>query len=174
MGKDAAEFVICDEEQTVVEWSTLEGALEPDDIFAEMDRLIAFWNVDAYDIAYDVDGLGWALINRYDYAKKIKNNGTPLFGENYSNYKTQLYFRLSRNMNAGKMALNCWTQRIEDELTKELNVLQRIKIDTDGKITMTDKATVKAQIGRSPNKSDVLAYQQAHFMEDLDQSYIIF
>lgn len=173
-GKDAAEFMVMSSDMVIVEWTKLEGELKPDDLFAEADRLIDFYNIDQYDISFDADGLGWALKSKYEYAFAIYNGGTALYGEKYKNLKTQLYYRLARLINEGKIALNCWTQEIEDELTQELQIVQRTNIDADGRIEMTSKAKIKEQIGRSPNKSDVFAYMMRHFMEDLDNSYIVF
>lgn len=173
-GKDAAEFVVMSDDMCVVEWVTLEGELLPDDLFAEADRLIEFWNIDQYDISYDSDGLGWALRSRYEYGFAIYNGGVALYDEKYRNLKTQLYFRLARMVNEGKISMNCWTAEIEEQLTQELQIMQRINIDLDGKIDMTRKAQVKAQIGRSPNKADALAYMMRHFLQDLDNSYVVF
>lgn len=173
-GQDAAEFVVMSENMTIVEWVTLKGSLKPSDLFEVADRLIDFYNIDQYDIAFDSDGLGFALIERYEYGYHIKNGGAAIYNGNYRNLKTQLYFRLARMINEGKIAINCWTHEIEKELTQELQVLQKINIDSDGKIDMTRKDQVRQKIGRSPNKSDALAYMMRHFMQDLDNSYIVF
>lgn len=173
-GKDAAEFVVMSSDMVIVEWVTLEGSLKPDDLFEEADRLIEFYNIDQYDIAFDSDGLGWALRSKYEYGFAIYNGAAALYDEKYRNLKTQLYFRLARLINEGRIAMNCHSEEIEKELTQELQILQRINIDSDGKIDMTRKAQVKEKIGRSPNKSDALAYMMRHFMEDLDNSYIVF
>lgn len=173
VGKDDAEIVVCNAQMIIVEWITLEGKLYQHDIEAEMNRLIAKYNIDAYDIAIDVDGVGHGLASTYEYAHHIYNAGSPLFGEKFENIKTQLYFRLADLINDGAFTVNCWTQELEDKLSEELGVIQQIDIDKDGVKRMTKKIDIKAALKRSPNKSDALAYMAKHFMEDLDNSYLI-
>lgn len=174
-GDDDAEFVVASEDKAIVEWTTLVGKLEQSDMEREINRLRDFYEIDESDIAIDTDGLGHGLRTTYPYAKHIHNNEVALFGENkdYANIKTQLYFFLAKMIKDGELAMNCWTSEIEEKLMQELNVVQQIEIDKDGPRKITPKADIKAAIGRSPNKSDVLAYLMRHFIAPENDRYEI-
>lgn len=172
-GEDAAEIIAITENKHVIEWITIPEAKKPSVIIEAVEKLQQKYNVSMYDISYDVDGLGWGLNDAFEYGEKIYNNGTPE-DKIYQNRKAELYFKLSREIEAGNITISqdCLTDEIESELTEELEAIEEIDIDKDSKRAITKKADIKTAIGRSPNKSDVLAYSMVFFMDESDNSYI--
>ena len=71
------------------------------------------------------------------------------------------------------ISAECQTLEIQEELTRELQVIEEVEIDKDGKRKITPKNVIKQTIGRSPNKADVLAYAMRFFLDESDSSYII-
>lgn len=174
-GDDAAEIIVISESKKVKEWVTIPKAKKPSEIIEVVNKLRERWGVDEYGIAYDVDGLGWGLNDAFEYGYKIYNGGSPVVNSIYQNLKTELYFKLSQVIEDEllSIAAECQTLEIEEELTRELQVIEEIEIDKDGKRKITPKQLIKQTIGRSPNKSDVLAYAMRFFLEEGDNTYII-
>jgi hypothetical protein len=88
------------------------------------------------------------------------NNSKPLLVENqivqYQNLKTQCYFKLAELIQGDQIYIKCQEQTIIDDITKELEMVKRDKIDSDGKLRIISKEMVKQSIGRSPDYSDAL------------------
>lgn len=169
-GEDAAEIIVITENKCVVEWVTLPECKKPSVIIEEVERLQKKYNVSMYDISYDVDGLGWGLNDAFEYGVQINNGGTP-DDKIYQNRKAELYFKLSREIEEGNISINCHTLEIETELMEELSVIEEVDIDKDGRRKITQKQDIKAAIGRSPNKADVLAYAMVFFMDETNSEY---
>lgn len=174
-GDDAAEIIVISESKKVKEWITIPKAKKPSEIITVVNRLREKWDVDEYGIAYDVDGLGWGLNDAFEYGYQIYNGGSPVVNSIYQNLKTELYFKLSQVLEAEELSISaeCQTLEIQEELTRELQVIEEVEIDKDGKRKITPKNVIKQTIGRSPNKSDVLAYSMRFFLEEGDNSYLI-
>ena len=173
LGKDKTVIMVISSTLEVVEIREYEETRVTETI-QYVQELKDKYEIDEYDIAIDSDGVGGGVADHFENAEAIVNNSRALNGENYQNFKTQLYFKLAELINAGEIAFNNITDEQADRLQQELQVLKRVKEDQDGKVCMTSKADVKAALGRSPDISDTLAYAMTFFLEELDDSYISF
>lgn len=122
-------------------------------------------------IVVDEDGVGGGVV---DLVKCIGfvNNSRPLPApinpktdaktgkpqpENYKNLKDQMYFRLAKRINDGRLYIECDDPTMRQEIIEELEQVKRDNIDKDGKLSIVPKDKVKELIGRSPDYSDNLA-----------------
>ena len=115
-------------------------------------------NVPRSKIAVDEDGIGGGLVDVLkckgfvNNSKALKEKGKEV---NYSNLKSQCYFRLSEYVNSSKIFVSCDAQT-KQTLIEELEVVRRKDADKDGKLSVEGKDRVKELIGRSPDISDAL------------------
>lgn len=112
------------------------------------------------NVVFDADGIGGGVTGHIPGSVSFLNGSRALLyqgqEENYQNLKTQCYFHLARQVNSGEMYLACdMPEQIKDEMIEELEQVKRGEV-TDGKLRIIGKETVKEQIGRSPDLSDVL------------------
>lgn len=118
------------------------------------------YQVPMANVIIDEDGVGGGVVDMLKGCKGFVNNSRSLLVENqvvqYQNLKTQCYFKLAELIQSDKIFINCKEQTIIDEITKELEMVKRDKIDSDGKLQIISKEKVKASIGRSPDYSDAL------------------
>ena len=118
------------------------------------------YQVPMANVIIDEDGVGGGVVDMLKGCKGFVNNSRALLVENqvvqYQNLKTQCYFKLAELIQSDKIFINCKEQTIIDEITKELEMVKRDKIDSDGKLQIISKETVKESIGRSPDYSDAL------------------
>lgn len=123
-------------------------------------ELATKYQVPMSNVIIDEDGVGGGVVDMLKGCKGFVNNSRALLVENqvvqYQNLKTQCYFKLAELIQSDKIFINCKEQTIIDEITKELEMVKRDKIDSDGKLQIISKETVKASIGRSPDYSDAL------------------
>ena len=123
-------------------------------------ELATKYQVPMANVIIDEDGVGGGVVDMLKGCKGFINNSRALLVENqivqYQNLKTQCYFKLAELIQSDKIFINCKEQTIIDEITKELEMVKRDKIDSDGKLRIISKETVKASIGRSPDYSDAL------------------
>jgi len=91
-------------------------------------------------------------------AEKIRNPKTGKLEppkENYDNLKSQCAFRMSARMVRGEVFVYPEAAGIEwDRIAEELAQWKRLKPDSDGKLRLVPKSTMKAALGRSPDDGD--------------------
>ena len=81
--------------------------------------------------------------------------------ENYDNLKSQCTFRMAGRMSHGEVFMvpdaagMAW-----DRIAEELAQWKRLKPDSDGKLRAVPKATMKAQLGRSPDDADSILMRE--------------
>jgi hypothetical protein len=118
------------------------------------------YKVTMSNVIIDEDGVGGGVVDMLKGCKGFINNSKPLLVENqivqYQNLKTQCYFKLAELIQSDQIYIKCQEQTIIDDITKELEMVKRDKIDSDGKLRIISKETVKQSIGRSPDYSDAL------------------
>jgi hypothetical protein len=127
---------------------------------AQIIRDFAFkYKIPMANVIADEDGVGGGVVDILG-CKGFVNNSKPMLVDNqivqYQNLKSQCYFKLAEVIQADQMYINCNDGAVIDEITKELEQVKRDKIDSDGKLTIVSKETVKQYIGRSPDYSDAL------------------
>lgn len=106
------------------------------------------------NITYDADGLGTFLRGYLKGAQPFHNNAKPIGNENYTNLKTQCYYRLSEIITANRMFIGVSTHR--DLIIEELEQVKRVETNDDKKLRIIDKQTVKDVLKRSPDFADMI------------------
>lgn len=128
-------------------------------------------------ILSDEDGVGGGVVDQLKGTKGFMGNSRPfeivnsrtgnMVAENYSNMRSQCYFKLSEYINQHKMAINIkrFSSNIEgytleralSDLEEELDQIK--KVDDSGQQTknaIIPKSDIKEQLGRSPDFADIL------------------
>jgi hypothetical protein len=108
------------------------------------------------NIIIDDDGVGGGVTDILKGAKGFINNSKALHNENYSNLKSQCYFKLSDKINNNEIFINCTDSKDKELITQELEYVKQAKIDSEGKKQIMAKEKVKELIGRSPDFADAL------------------
>lgn len=120
--------------------------------------LISKYNVNLNRTIVDEDGVGGGVCD-YLGCEGFVNNSKPIDvnGEkvNFSNLKTQCYYRLAEMINRNEIYIDC-SEDIEMLLSEELEWVRLPKEIDVQKISLLNKDEVKKQIGRSPDYSDAL------------------
>ncbi len=113
-------------------------------------------------IVADEDGVGGGVVDALR-CKGFINNSSPIesMGKktNFSNLKTQCYYRLSEYINAGNISVVTYDDHVKKCLIEELESVQLKEIDPEGKIRLISKDDVKQMIGRSPDYSDCMMFR---------------
>jgi hypothetical protein len=123
-----------------------------------INELASKYNVNRSNIIVDEDGVGGGV---KDYLKCLGfvNNSKPLKikgkEENFSNLKTQCYYRLAEFINRNDLYVNCDSKQ-ERLLSEELEMVRLSKETDANKISLLSKDEIKKKIGRSPDYSDAL------------------
>jgi phage terminase large subunit len=91
-------------------------------------------------------------------AAKVRNPKTGKLEppkENYDNLKSQCAFRMAARMVRGEVFVYPEAAGTEwDRIAEELAQWKRLKPDSDGKLRLVPKTTMKAALGRSPDDGD--------------------
>ena len=115
------------------------------------------YSVNLGNIIVDEDGVGGGLKDILR-CKGFTNNARALKGENYTNLKTQVYYKMASMMNKGQVSLSSAKDiELKNTIIQELEQVKRTKIDSDAKLSMLSKDKVKEMLGRSPDYSDAIA-----------------
>lgn len=120
--------------------------------------LMRKYNCNTRNVIVDEDGVGGGV---KDYLKcsGFINNSKPIkvngLQENFSNLKTQCYYKLAETINQNEMFVKCNSSQ-ERCLTEELELVRLAKEIDISKITLITKDEIKSKIGRSPDYSDAL------------------
>jgi phage terminase large subunit len=80
--------------------------------------------------------------------------------ENYTNLKSQCYFRLAERINKGGLFIDCDDIEIKQAVIQELEQVKQYNMDKDGKRQVLPKDKVKELIGRSPDFADTLMMRE--------------
>ncbi len=123
--------------------------------------------VNLTNIIVDEDGVGGG-VKDYLRCKGFVNNSRPLKKENYSNLKTQCYYKLADLINKGQLGVVCNDITIKNLIIEECEQVRTKDADKDNKLQIIPKETVKDNIGRSPDYSDALAMRMYY---EIDSSF---
>lgn len=115
------------------------------------------YNIPVQNIIADSDGVGSGVVDVLR-CKGFVNNGRPM-SENgksvqYQNLKSQCYFHLADKINNGEISIS--ETQYKQSIIEELEQVKRYKIDSDGKLAVLPKESVKMLLGRSPDFADAL------------------
>ncbi len=105
----------------------------------------------------DEDGVGGGVVDILK-CKGFVNNSTPLkvdgVKENFSNLKSQCYFKLADKVRDNEVYIK--DQALRKELSEELDMIRQKDFDKDGKKAVEGKENIKILLGRSPDVADTI------------------
>jgi len=124
------------------------------------------------NIIVDEDGVGGGLKDILR-CRGFVNNSQALKKENYTNLKTQCYYKLADLINKAQLSMCAIDVDIKNHLIEELEQVKRTKIDADTKLSILSKDKIKDIIGRSPDYSDALMMRMYYEIDQNTGKYFI-
>lgn len=118
-------------------------------------------NVPLNNVIIDDDGVGGGVVDILK-CKGFVNNSKPFDNpetyskDNYTNLKSQCYFKLAEYVNSNKIYLEIKDNTVRELINQELEQVKQYKMDKDTKKSVLPKEKIKELIGRSPDYSDML------------------
>jgi phage terminase large subunit len=126
-----------------------------------IDSIAIQYRIPRSNIAIDEDGVGGGVVDILRGCKGIVSNSKPIdemgVRQNYSNLKSQLYFKLAERINRNEYY---FCNKFSDQITEELEQVKQKNLDADGKKAIIPKDEVKRLIGRSPDFSDMIMMRE--------------
>ena len=103
------------------------------------------------NVLCDEDGIGGGVV---DFLRcKGFLNGSKAVRDNYMNLKADCYFKLGELISTNAITMDATHK---DTIIKELEMIRREKIDSDGKLRVTSKEEIKKRHGISPDFADAI------------------
>ena len=113
--------------------------------------LIKSQSVRLSNVLVDEDGIGGGVV---DFIRcKGFLNGSKSVRDNYMNLKSDCYFKLGELISSNAITFE---STHKDTIVKELEMIRREKIDSDGKLRVTNKEDLKKRHGISPDFADAI------------------
>lgn len=112
------------------------------------------YEVPLLNIIVDEDGVGGGVVDMLK-CRGFVSNSRPTDG-NYTNLKSQCYYKLSSMVNDNKLFLQTDDLQSKEELIEELGLIKRKDYDKDGKLAIVGKEDIKQIIKRSTDEADCL------------------
>lgn len=116
-----------------------------------INQLVKSHGVKLSNVLCDEDGIGGGAV---DYLRcRGFLNGSKSVRDNYMNLKSDCYFKL------GELITNnliTFESTHKDTIVKELEMIRREKLDSDGKLRVTNKEDLKKRHGISPDFADAI------------------
>jgi len=113
--------------------------------------LIKNHSVRLSNVLVDEDGIGGGAKD-YLHCKGFLN-GSKAVRDNYMNLKCDCYFKLGELISSNAITFEATHK---DTIVKELEMIRREKIDSDGKLRVTNKEDLKKRHGISPDFADAI------------------
>jgi len=116
-----------------------------------INELIKNHSVRLSNVLVDEDGIGGGVV---DFIRcKGFLNGSKAVRDNYMNLKCDCYFKLGELISSNAITFE---STHKDTIVKELEMIRREKIDSDGKLRVTNKEDLKKRHGISPDFADAI------------------
>jgi len=116
-----------------------------------INELIKNHSVRLSNVLVDEDGIGGGAKD-YLHCKGFLN-GSKSVRDNYMNLKSDCYFKLGELISSNAITFE---STYKDTIVKELEMIRREKIDSDGKLRVTNKEDLKKRHGISPDFADAI------------------
>jgi hypothetical protein len=116
-----------------------------------INELIKNHSVRLSNVLVDEDGIGGGAKD-YLHCKGFLN-GSKAVRDNYMNLKCDCYFKLGELISSNAITFE---STYKDTIVKELEMIRREKIDSDGKLRVTNKEDLKKRHGISPDFADAI------------------
>jgi hypothetical protein len=130
------------------------------------------------NVVYDADGLKMFVRQSAESgylagANQFHNGGRPIKIEgqieNFTNLKTQCYFELAKKVKENKIFIQ--TKDYRKQIIEELEQINKMPLNDDGKIKLEQKDNIRERLGRSPDFADMLMMRM--FFELKSEEYEI-
>ena len=126
-------------------------------------------------VIIDEDGVGGGVKDYLNGSKGFVNNSKAINvkgkAQNFTNLKSQCYFKLAELINANKIYVNCESNKIKEYIIQELEVVRAKEIVNEVKLSIDSKDKVKELIGRSPDYSDAMAMRMLLELKGNNSTY---
>ncbi len=126
-----------------------------DEVAKVIKELQSKFNVPMSNTIIDADGIGGGVVDQLKGCVSFVNNSSPFKKENFTNLKSQCYFKLASLINSKDILITVRGEW-EEKLSEELEMVKEKDPDADGKKSVISKEDVKKILGRSPDYSDAL------------------
>ena len=130
-----------------------------DDLANSIRQLQREYGVPNSNTIVDEDGVGGGVVDILR-CKGFVNNSKPIIVNgkqpNYSNLRSQCYFKLASVVNDNLIYLPDEPINDRDIVVEELELIKQKDIDKDGKIAVISKDEIKKVIGRSIDEADTI------------------
>lgn len=113
------------------------------------------WKIKRSHIIIDKGGPGQGVADLLPGSIGYIGNSSSLLKENYTNLRSQLYYKLSFLLNDYKISFK-GVEDFRDKISKQLLSIKMYKVDGDGKQQITPKTQIKEFLGESPDIADAL------------------
>ena len=134
----------------------------------EMDK----YQVPVGRVIVDEVWVGWGLVDML-WCVGFVGNAQPLHPysskiltykrRNYLNLRTQAFYYLQRYMSQVKIVCD---QDTKDQIIEELLTVKEKDVDNDSKLQIIAKKLMKEELGRSPDKADMLSMRMYFIIKD--------
>lgn len=158
----SADIAFTSDKCIIIVWSglTVKKILsipQGDNVTDTIKSLAEEYQVKPSNICWDADGVGKYVKQYFPSGYEIHNNAKTIQNHGYSNLKTELYFKLSEYVEAGKIKIE--DTSFSKDIDEELAIIKhKPKENMTNKIELVSKALMKRELGHSPDISDALAY----------------
>ncbi|MVM34408.1 hypothetical protein GO755_30530 [Spirosoma sp. HMF4905] len=153
----------------IIEWYTIPKS-SITDVADKIKVLMKLHNILARNVVADEDGVGGGVVDILK-CRGFVNNAKPMEERvptlgmqtpNYSNLKSQCYFRIADRINRHVVSIDpdCMTLEQRERLVEDLEQVKQKDMDKDGKKMVVPKDQVKEILGRSPDSSDTLMMRE--------------
>ena len=105
------------------------------------------------NVIVDEDGVGGGVVDILNCCGFV-NNSKALFGENYSNLKSQCSFGMAKLISQKEVGEVCENEDVMETVREEMEQVKEANIDKDLKKSIISKDLVKEKLGRSPDEWD--------------------
>ena len=164
LGSD--KLVICVWKGLVVEEIITKDKTSADNVEKLIHKLAEQYDIKRKNIIVDSDGVGQYLSHYMKGVQPFVNNAKPISGENYKNLKTQCFYKLAEQVNAGNIFIKCTDTEIRNKIIEELETIRRKDIDMDGKLAILSKKEMKVILGHSPDYADALMMRMRYIFKN--------
>lgn len=166
-GRDSTKICVWDGWR-VIEFRTFKG-MSVVEVAGLLRETMNRYRIPASNVVVDDDGVGGGVTDIVR-CKGFINNARPLEEmtptgrqvPNYTNLKTQCYFRFASRVNTAGVYIepDAMNTTETEQTIEELEQVKQANMDTDGKRSIVSKEQVKEFIGRSPDNSDALMMRE--------------
>ncbi|MCA0235466.1 MAG: terminase family protein [Bacteroidetes bacterium] len=159
--------------EKIESWEKSDGKM----IWENMERSAQEFKVYGKHIAFDTNGVGNFLKGFFRTAFDFRSQSVPLEVDglklNYANLRTQCAFKLSEMVAQHKLYIACENERVQQLIIEEFEAHKKTGQNAAGKLTITPKEEVKAQIRRSPDYFDMILMRMVFEIQPRKRSALL-